>query len=594
MVKTHCAALTLQLVLLNFKNFSFWPFLFSVLLSLSPALAVAQKAAPLKKTSSPEVESALKEFGLQNPAYGARLLYSTSSPMGRHRTYQLTWMGQPVADAVLKINALKNGAISTSISGEAQIKAGAPDSPARTGCSDCQWYWSNNRWQNVRVVDTLVEGENHRVFISEEGELIEKRLRTVYHRDTTTSVRVFLPDPITSSGTSYGSAFADKDDSLQSGLTAELKLVELDVRYDSASLTWQLKSDVAVASDFAAPAGDPPALASPYFLFDRNHQGFEFVNAFYHIGVFNQRVRQLGFDSLALYPLPFDAHGKSGADQSSFSATEIGKGQLEFGDGGVDDAEDADVVIHEYGHALVYSAAPETGIGAERAALEEGVCDFLAMVHSASFAGRLSDSIFEWDGHNEFWSGRKVSTSLSYPSSLTGDIYGDGLIFTSALADAAKVIVHDTVLALLLNSFYFYVNNMTLTDAARFMLQADTVMNEAANADLLKTVFCNRGLMPDCADTLPIDVPSNEPYLANAEEFAVNNVSLKVITNGLRIGEVHMLDLHGRAVFYEVLDGNVEVPVLNLTLPTLSNGIYFLHLYTNGGNFLFKLLMNRR
>ncbi|MEZ4916786.1 MAG: hypothetical protein R2836_07345 [Chitinophagales bacterium] len=51
-----------------------------------------------------------------------------------------------------------------------------------------------------------------------------------------------------------------------------------------------------------------------------------------------------------------DTHGNNGADNSFFSpATPL---RLIFGEGGVDDAEDADVIIHEYGHAISHFAAP--------------------------------------------------------------------------------------------------------------------------------------------------------------------------------------------------------------------------------------------
>ena len=40
-------------------------------------------------------------------------------------------------------------------------------------------------------------------------------------------------------------------------------------------------------------------------------------------------------------------HGFNGADNSSYSP---GTGRLQFGEGGVDDAEDSDVVHHELGH----------------------------------------------------------------------------------------------------------------------------------------------------------------------------------------------------------------------------------------------------
>ena len=53
---------------------------------------------------------------------------------------------------------------------------------------------------------------------------------------------------------------------------------------------------------------------------------------------------------------------------------------LHMGDGGVDDAEDADVIVHELGHAIQDAQVPGFGPGTktEQAAIGEGFGDFLA------------------------------------------------------------------------------------------------------------------------------------------------------------------------------------------------------------------------
>ena len=52
----------------------------------------------------------------------------------------------------------------------------------------------------------------------------------------------------------------------------------------------------------------------------------------------------------------FDPSGANEADNSYYTA-----GTLNFGEGGVDDAEDADIIIHEYGHASRISKFPGEG-----------------------------------------------------------------------------------------------------------------------------------------------------------------------------------------------------------------------------------------
>jgi hypothetical protein len=73
-----------------------------------------------------------------------------------------------------------------------------------------------------------------------------------------------------------------------------------------------------------------------------------------------------------------------------------------YGSGGVDDAEDADVILHEYGHALQDSSSPSFGhsSGFQPGALAEGSSDYWAaamssLVHRA--ANEDDVCIFDWD-----------------------------------------------------------------------------------------------------------------------------------------------------------------------------------------------------
>ena len=69
-----------------------------------------------------------------------------------------------------------------------------------------------------------------------------------------------------------------------------------------------------------------------------------------------------------------DSHGTM-ADNSYFA----NPSSLYLGTGGVDDAEDADVIVHEYTHFLSWNANQSNGSNAtlERQAIDEGLCQFL-------------------------------------------------------------------------------------------------------------------------------------------------------------------------------------------------------------------------
>ena len=70
-------------------------------------------------------------------------------------------------------------------------------------------------------------------------------------------------------------------------------------------------------------------------------------------------IQSLGFTDANNRSIPVDVHYYT-ADNSFYSDADHA---LHFGDGGVDDAEDADVVLHEYGHSIQDNQVPGFGPG---------------------------------------------------------------------------------------------------------------------------------------------------------------------------------------------------------------------------------------
>ena len=87
-------------------------------------------------------------------------------------------------------------------------------------------------------------------------------------------------------------------------------------------------------------------------------------------------------------------HGFNGADNSHY-VTSVNK--IAYGDGGIDDAEDATVILHEYGHAIQHSEVPGWG-GGESKALGEGFGDYWAGSYLRSISLYNADTVFNWDG----------------------------------------------------------------------------------------------------------------------------------------------------------------------------------------------------
>lgn len=312
--------------------------------------------------------------------------------------------------------------------------------------------------------------------------------------DTTIRALVFRPDPLTSAQQSYGRPFIDSLDADRPALNQQRYLDTLWLTFEGDS--FRLKNQWVEVVDFDPPARPVAAAATATGLwFGRADAGFEQVNALYHLTRARQYLGQLGYGHLHQFPIRVDAHGLSGADQSRFSPIDT---TLSFGEGGVDDAEDADVVVHEYLHALASLAAPGASASVERRTLDEGNADYWAAVHSARLGGPAAygrEQVFNWDGHNEFWGGRWVISSKLYPRDLAGNPYLDADVWSATLWQIRADLPAAAADRLFLQHLYAYTPTLTMPDAARLLLQADTLLYGAVHAAAIFRRFNERHIL---------------------------------------------------------------------------------------------------
>jgi len=252
----------------------------------------------------------------------------------------------------------------------------------------------------------------------------------------TGSAYIFQPDPLSKMQVAYGGQYVDGSDATNASLNAARTLVTIPELELSAGV-YKLKGTYVEIQELESPATGLFTQASNQFLFNRNEQGFEAVNAYWHL---DNNLRYINL-TLGIPCVPqsnngvlrFDPHGLSGADNSHYIPS---NDTLAFGEGGVDDAEDADVIIHELGHGIHDwltngSASQVQGLG-------EGSGDYWAQSYSRSLnqwpsSAAAYDWMFNWDGHNPFWGGRTTNYAAAYPSGITGSIHTDGQIWASAL-----------------------------------------------------------------------------------------------------------------------------------------------------------------
>ena len=146
---------------------------------------------------------------------------------------------------------------------------------------------------------------------------------------------------------------------------------------------------------------------------------------------------------------------------------------LRFGKGGVDDAEDAEVILHEYGHAIQDSEVAGFGVGPEAGGIGEGFGDYWAVTVSNVIAPTPdAPCVADWDSVSYTSTTphclRRVDTNAHYPEDLGDEVHANGLIWSRALWDIRNALGHVVADTIILE--------------AQFQFAPDTTMPAAANA----------------------------------------------------------------------------------------------------------------
>lgn len=203
-----------------------------------------------------------------------------------------------------------------------------------------------------------------------------------------------------------------------------------DISFDGG--VYRLVGPWVTIADFDPPYTPPSTTADGNWAFPRGDSGFTDAMAYFHIDGSQRHLQSLGyFGATGIQDLSIraDTDGVNGDDNSYFDPS---GNNMSFGHGGVDDCEDADVILHEYGHAIEYGIEPNYYRG-DTGAMGEGFGDYWAASHSLSCLNGPAfhpDWVFQWDGHNEFWDGRVLDSTARYNPGSTYDahVYVDGVL----------------------------------------------------------------------------------------------------------------------------------------------------------------------
>lgn len=170
------------------------------------------------------------------------------------------------------------------------------------------------------------------------------------------------------------------------------------------------------------------------FIFDRSDDGFSETMGYYYIDYAERYIQSLGFANVNNRQQVF-AVNRLKVDNSFYAPN---SGEISYGTGGVDDAEDAEVILHEYGHSIQDNQVSGFGKSLEAGSMGEGFGDYWAASVSAQFSGGFQDlCLAEWDATSYSNTNppclRRLDSTKHYPTDVVGEVHDDGEIWSAAL-----------------------------------------------------------------------------------------------------------------------------------------------------------------
>lgn len=553
------------------------------------------------------------EFNID--ANDLELLDERTSPMGYHFHYQQMLNGTPLYHKKIKVNigldkssvlafydlAPGVAASSNSFPQFTQLPSGLPAAQLEK-VDPIYWVDGDRAFPAAKLLVEIQHHEHRLWIVDSEGQWLDEEWLSAHYcdrhsnesvlnesileTDTNISVMVFNPDPLTTAGVTYGGNYTDMNDQNQAFLDPER--VMRTVLADYSNGTYNLTNYAVTIVDVEGPTDSVAARTDDMFHYSRSEQEFNQVNCFYHITEMKMHLEALGLTNLMNYSISVDANAFFGQDNSRF---EYGNQTLFFGNGGVDDAEDADVIIHEYQHAMSYDAAPNTNSGTERRCLDEANGDYYAASYSKHINPFSYEKVFTWDGHNEFWSGRDADNPSNkyYPNiSFNGGIYQHTDLWSAALMDIWDQLGRDTADFLIGCSLYGYSSSMTFPDAAALIIMCDDQHFQGGHRADLCAIFGAYGILDPC--DVSINELEGKPFgLRGTLGFSNGGVAY-LNWEGNRPAQLEMYNAAGQLLSTATVE---KESTFEISSEGLSPGVYVVRILdANGQSYSFKLSRN--
>jgi zinc metalloprotease ZmpB len=312
--------------------------------------------------------------------------------------------------------------------------------------------------------------------------------------DTTAEATVFFPNPVQQLGLQTLTDDKDADSPVFGPAYRRVTLTDLD---GSGTLTGRY---VVVKSSTGRAA---TTVDGAFPAFHRDADQFEQVMGYHWVTTAQRYLQYLGFGS-RLRPvnqrrieLRVDQFG---GDNSFFRED---KANITVGKGGVDDAEDAEVIVHEYGHSVQDGQVAGFGTTLESGAIGEAFSDYLAVVVTSWAAGvptlTPEACVADWDAVSYTSTIphclRRLDGNKHYPEDVRGQVHADGEIWSRALWDIRGALGDVKASTIIVEAQFAFAKDTTFAAAAQATVAAAQRLYGATAARATRAAFVARGIL---------------------------------------------------------------------------------------------------
>lgn len=425
------------------------------------------------------------------------LVRTTHSLLGTHRWYVQTYRGVPVLGGFYAVHSSLEG--TRVVDGRLPVGGLGSVAPGLDRAAAIRAAHGHGTARSARV--GVLPGA-HPTLVWEVGTDADRQVLVDAHSGRVLQVvderrfadgsgKVFDPNPVVRLQDESLTDAADADGAVPASAYSTVTLHHLDG-------SGYLRGTAATVSGKGKYAKGLAFSAAESFLYTRADDRFEQVNAYFAVDTVQSYIQSLGFADVNNEPQDLLVD-QSTQDNSWYSPA---KDTITLGTGGVDDAEDQEVVWHEYGHAVQDAQVPGFGSTEEGGAIGEGFGDYLAATMSQASSPNTSVTpwvcVMDWDS-TSYTSGvphciRRLDTGKTVADK-TGEVHDDGEIWSQALWTINQALGRDVTNRIILEAQFGYAPDTDFAQAAQVTVDTARALYGASAASTVQAAFHARGIL---------------------------------------------------------------------------------------------------